>query len=124
MEKKYEPTPEVRNKVREIKDRLERSESKTQQVQLSMEELDAVSGGGPFDRPPLDPNKEILGWTYTDLHNILCWVYESYGDVILTIGVANDYIPSGYWSEYASYPYPEFIDLPMGRIWCANDFGF
>ena len=120
MEKKFEPTPELREKIQEIKDRLTHSEASEQ---LSVEDLETVSGGGPFDRPPLDPNKQINGWTYTELHDILCWVYESYGSVSITIGVANDYIPSAFWEQHSSYPYPAFIDLPMWKLWCPNAFG-
>lgn len=67
MEKKFEPTPEMKAKAEEIKERLSCEEARP----LDLEELDAVSGGGALDRIPLDPNKEINGWTYTDLRNML-----------------------------------------------------
>ena len=90
-------------------------------------DLENVTGGGLFDffeRQKLDPNKKILGWTYTELHDILCWVHESYNDKNLTVGVANDYIPTGWWFDYLSYDYPAYFEQPMLKIWCSNELGF
>ena len=102
-------------------------------TEVSDEELGKVTGGGnPFERPDLDPNKEILGWTYTDLYEILCWCYESWTGPTtmekqtardITLGVANDMIPTSLWQKYKNYDYPAFIIEPMWRIWCPNSYG-
>ena len=93
--------------------------------EVSDEELGKVTGGGnPFVRILLDPNKVILGWTYTDLFDILCWIQTSYNDKYLTASVANDYIPTGWWFDYLGYEYPANIEQPMLKIWCSNEFGF
>ena len=98
---------------------------------LNDEELGKVVGGG-FERPDLDPNKEICGWTYTDLYELLCWVYESWTGPTtmekqsardITLGVANDMLPTSLWQKYKNYDYPAFIKEPMWRIWCPNSYG-
>ena len=94
-------------------------------TEVSDEELGKVTGGGnPFERIALDPNKVILGWTYTELHDILCWVHEAYNDKNLTVGVANDYIPTGWWFDFLGYDYPAYFEQPMLKIWCSNELGF
>lgn len=131
MEKKFEPTPKMKEKieakVREFKEKEARGELKP----LKLEELDAVAGGGGLARPELDPNKVINGWNYTDLYNILCWTYESYYDPAdlgifakdLTIGLAMDIIPSHFWVAFFYCAYPAFITEPMWRLWCPNSYG-
>ena len=98
---------------------------------LNDEELGKVVGGG-FERPELDPNKEICGWTYTDLYELLCWCYESWTGPTtiekqsardITLGVANDMLPTSLWQKYKNYDYPAFIIEPMWRIWCPNSYG-
>ena len=98
---------------------------------LNDEELEKVVGGG-FERPDLDPNKEICGWTYTDLYELLCWCYETWTGPTtiekqtarnITLGVANDMIPTSLWQKYKDCDYPEFIKEPMWRIWCSNSYG-
>ena len=98
---------------------------------LNDEELGKVVGGG-FERPDLDPNKEICGWTYTDLYELLCWCYESWTGPTtmekqsardITLGVANDMLPTSLWQKYKNYDYPAFIIEPMWRIWCPNSYG-
>ena len=96
-------------------------------------ELSKVTGGGSgFERPDLDPNKEICGWTYTDLYELLCWCYESWTGPTtmekqsardITLGVANDMLPTSLWQKYKNYDYPAFIIEPMWRIWCPNSYG-
>ena len=88
-------------------------------------ELDRVVGGG-YERIPLDPDRKINGWSYTELHSVLCWTYESYFTgtkpcdyaKYLTVDVANSFISSVHWDECLIYDYPEFIDEAMYRIWC------
>ena len=128
MEKNYKPTPEILARIEKVKERLAHEEV----MPLELEELDEVSGGSGFDRPPLDPTKEINGWTFDDLFERLGWVYESFYDGTtmgdqkakdITVGVANDFINSALWSMYKAYPYPTFISQPMWRMWCPNEYG-
>ena len=92
--------------------------------EVNDEELEKVTGGASqFQRQELDPNKVILGWTYTELHDILCWVHEAYNDKNLTVSVANDYIPTGWWFDFLGYGYPAYFEQPMLKIWCSNELG-
>ena len=105
--------------------------NKIDSLELNSVDLEKVSGGGGLDRIPLDANKEVRGWTYTQLHSTLCWFYESYhipGEIpnnakALTLEVANDIIPAPYlWQEFRNLPYPDFIEEPMWRIWCPSEY--
>ena len=118
MENKRELSPEIREQI-EAKAR-EFREKKELREPVKDEDLKAVAGGTGFD-----PNRTICGWTYAELHSILCWVYESYHDPsepadyakYLTIDVANSYIPSIQWEHYCGYNYPDFIEVPMYNLW-------
>ena len=117
-----EPTKEISPEIREqIEAKAKEFKEKTVHGEIvNDEELRAVAGGMEFD-----PNRAICGWTYTDLHALLCWVYESYHDPSerydyakeITVDVAYSYIPSIQWEHYKSNSYPAFIDLPMWNIW-------
>lgn len=99
--------------------------------ELSLTDLEKVTGGGPFDRPELDPNKVINGWSFKDLHAVLCWTYESYhtpGEVpdwgkMITMDFADEILPSTVWKQYAYLDYPDFFEQPMLKIWCPNEYG-
>ena len=118
MQNKKELSPEIRAqinaKAREFR------EKKAKWEIVKDEELRTVAGGAGFD-----PNDTICGWTYTDLHALLCWVYESYHipsepydfAKALTIDVANSCIPSVLWDHFSGNSYPAFIDQPMHNIW-------
>ena len=111
----------------EIKEKMNNVKIK----EVNDEELAKVVGGG-FERPDLDPNKEICGWTYTDLYELLCWCYESWtGPSTLekqtardiTLGLANDMICSSLWKKWDYCEYPAFIREPMWRMWSPNSYG-
>ncbi len=118
MENKRELSPEIREQI-EAKAREYREKKALREI-VRDEDLEAVAGGTGFD-----PNRTILGWTYADLHYILCWVYESYHKPsepadfakYMTIDVANSYIPSIQWEHYSGYDYPDFIEVPMYNLW-------
>ena len=118
MENKRELSPEIREQI-EAKAR-EYREKKELREPVKDEDLKAVAGGTGFD-----PNLTICGWTYAELHSLLCWVYESYQKPsepcdyakLLTIDVANSYIPSIQWEHYSGYNYPDFIEVPMYNMW-------
>ena len=126
MESNFNIPPETRAKIEEMIREFKEKKDYPAVKELSIDDLEKVAAGGPFDRPELDPNMELNGISYTDLHTLLCWVYESYHnpaekyDVAkdLTIDVAYSYIPSVFWKEFKQYPYPAFIEEAMWRIWC------
>ena len=128
MGKKFEPTPEMKAKIEEIRGKLDHEEMNP----LDLDDLDVVSGGGALDRIPLDPNKEINGWTYTDLREMLYWIYNAYTGPgreqqldaqMVTMYFAEDCVQSVLWRKYIGYPYPTFIEEPLYRIWCPTEAG-
>ena len=118
MENKRELSPEIREQI-EAKAREYREKKELREI-VRDEELETVAGGAGFD-----PNRTFCGWTYDELHSILCWVYESYHKPsepadyakYMTIDVANSYIPSIQWEHYVGYNYPDFIEVPMYNLW-------
>ena len=124
-----EKQEKVIESLRKVKPELSKEEIKEKMDNYKLkkvkdEELANVSGGGnPFQRQEFNPNKVIFGWTYTELHDILCWVHEAYNDKNLTASVANDYIPTGWWFDFLGYDYPAYFEQPMLKIWCSNEFG-
>ena len=118
MENRNQLSPKIREQI-EAKAREYREKKELREI-VRDEDLKAVTGGTGFD-----PNRTICGWTYAELHYILCWVYESYhkpsepGDYAksLTIEVAKSYIPSIQWEHYSGYNYPDFIEVPMYYLW-------
>ena len=97
------------------------------------EDLEKINGGGLFDfleYGEINPNQEINGWTYNDLHYILCWTYEtciSLNDSEdmaknRTIAFAEELFPSSFWAKFAYLNYPEFINQPMWKIWRGGKY--
>ena len=120
MDKKYEPSPEMKAKIEEIKNRIAPDDVR----ELRAEELEAVSGGD-FSLLPFDPNKVVGGWTFKELSDLLGWTYESYRDPSLpndigkaiTLDLANELLPHPAWNKYKNYAYPAFISKAMMEIW-------
>lgn len=119
-------TPELLSEVMEIRLKLAKGEIEP----MSIDDLDKVSGGAN-ERVPLDTNRLIGGWTFTELYNVLCELYKSYitdtdfktaKDITLNMAVA--LVPSPFWHDESYDVFPDFISEPMIRLWTSQDGGF
>ena len=115
MEKKFEPTPEMKAKLEELK-----ANTKTHEVQeLSVADLENVSGGlDLIDGVPYvcvdDPDWGTL--TVDDYYEIVKWVYDSYG-LDIAVGVALDIHSSVFIEQALRIDGPEYMrDTLRSRI--------
>lgn len=100
MEKKFEPTPEMKAKLEALKTKTETHEAQ----ELSAEELDNVSGGGGYDVidgvPYVCVNDPEWGtMSVDDYYELVKWAYDSYG-LEIAVGFALD-IDSSVFNERA-----------------------
>lgn len=119
-------TPELLSEVMEIRLKLAKGEIEP----MSIDDLDKVSGGAN-ERVPLDTNRLIEGWTFTELYNVLCGLYKSlitHVDVKAakdtTLNMAVALVPSPFWHDESYDVFPDFISEPMIRLWTSQDGGF
>ena len=78
MEKKFEPTPEMKAKLEELRTRAEAHEVQ----ELSVDDLDEVSGGYDYidGVPYVYVNDPVWGtMSVDDYYDLVKWAYDSFG---------------------------------------------
>ena len=130
MEKKFEPTPEMKAKFEELKRTVEARETR----ELSANDLEVVSGGDGataaegscFVRNGVAYIVGCGGWgemTVDEFYDIVKWAYDSY-DVHVAIGVANEIFPSLHNETTLLAGGPEYFrDTWRSRIFSVEENG-
>ena len=130
MEKKSEPTPELKEKLAELKSKVESQKTR----ELSADELNAVAGGDGssaaegscFVRNGVAYIVGCGGWgemTVDEFYDIVKWAYDSY-DVHVAIGVANEIFPSLHNETTLLAGGPEYFrDMLRSRIFSVAENG-
>jgi hypothetical protein len=116
MEKKFEPTPEMKAKIDELIRKVEAQEVR----ELSADELDGVAGGqGCFVRDGvayISTDTPMGDMTVDEFYDIVKWVYDTCG-VDNAIGMANELFPSIYNEKTLRTGGPEYMrDTLRSRI--------
>ena len=98
MEKKFEPTPEMKAKLEELKAKVEAHD---EVQELSVDDLENVSGGYDYiDGVPYvhvdDPEWGTL--SVDDYYDLVKWTYDSFG-LDVAVGFALDIYPSVFIEE-------------------------
>ena len=98
MEKKFEPTPEMKAKLEELKAKVEAHD---EVQELSVDDLENVSGGYAYiDGVPYvyvdDPKWGTM--SVDDYYDLVKWTYDSFG-LDVAVGFALDIYPSVFIEE-------------------------
>ena len=116
MEKKFEPTPEMKAKLEELKAKVEAHD---EVQELSVDDLENVSGGYDYiDGVPYvyvnDPEWGTM--SVDDYYELVKWAYDSFG-LDIAIGFALDIDPSVFNERALRTGGPEYMrDTLKSRI--------